>query len=191
MAKSKLMKWMQKASVLSVLSWSQFPKQESIQAKISLLSVMGMDNELVRFILWEQLVGQGRRQLACYYHESSRHGGYGGWTPREKGRAPVVVLYWLSSLGLPSLCWASMQMVSWFLYPLVPSKAIKCIKSQYTFVEMTGPSQVEYSGFPCRVRTLNLEKTWALLASAHTTTKQTEVEWGSSVSTSCLDAPYR
>lgn len=46
-----------------------------------------------------------------------------------------------------------------FLYLLMPSKGIKCLKSQYTFVETIVPTLNEYSGFLLRVRILNVEKT--------------------------------
>lgn len=150
---------------------------------------MGMDNELVRFISWERLAGQGRRQLdCCYYHENWRHWGD---TPREKRKShcgcPLLTLQsWLaiSSLGFH----ANGILVS---LSAGAQQRHKMFKITIYFCGNVEPSRVEYSGFPCRVRTLNLEKTWEFLVPAHATIKQTEVGWGASVSISYLDAPYR
>lgn len=184
MARSKPMKWMQEASVLSR---SKFPKQESIQAKISLLCVMGMNNELVRFILWEQTGRPGQKAAGLLLPLKVKAP---GGTPREKRKGHC------SHAPLTLNSWLAISSLAFHANGILISLATGAQQSHKMFkitIYFCGNdcAIIEYSGFPRRVRTSNLEKTWALLASAHATIKQTEVGWGSSVSASYLDAPYR
>lgn len=134
MAKFKLMKWMPKASVLSVIITKQIAKTRKHIGKNKFTFSHG-DGQWVSKIHLMRTTGKPGQKAAGLLllpWELKALGGH----PERRGRATVVALYWLCSLGLPSLRWASMQMVSWFLYPLVPSKAIKRLKSQSTFVEI-------------------------------------------------------
>ena len=157
MAKSKLVKWMQKASV-----WSQgeFPKQEILWAERGWLFDMRMDSELRRRVFIRKTRRPRQKAAGMLLLWELRALG-GTATERRKGRCGHTLLTLPSRRVSPRR--ALPQTVSWFLYLLVLSKDMKCFQWQYTFVAMIVPSQVGYSGFLVRVRALYLEETSELL----------------------------